>query len=380
MLNTIGVNDMNELCIFRDKYNNCAKTALYCDDYEQLFCKMCIEGENNMILRNIKVPTGNICIMQGEKGKLEFLSIGDYGKDANVKADFLGITRDINGVPNGKIQPLEEKWVITLSTQYGCSMNCKFCDVPKVGKGINATYNDLKNEVEEALKIHPEVKATKRLNVHYARMGEPSWNQNVLDFTKDLRKVIRPYIGRSLVHPVFTTMLPRNNKFLVQRLNEWTIDIKNDLFRGDAGLQFSINSTSEEQRQDMFSGNASTLEEISEIGKSLVQPIGRKYCLNFALADEYEVNAEKLRDLFDPNKFMVKITPLHKTNSCVENDIHTTGGYVSFVPYQNAENSLKKVGFDVLVFVPSYDEDLGRITCGNAILSGSTPECEYEEL
>ena len=45
------------------------------------------------ITKNIQVPTGNICIVQGEKGKLEFLSIGDYGKQANIKADFLGIER-----------------------------------------------------------------------------------------------------------------------------------------------------------------------------------------------------------------------------------------------------------------------------------------------
>ena len=335
---------------------------------------------NLKILKNIEVPTGNILIVEGEKGKLELLSIGDYGKGQNIKADFLGLTKEINGVPNGEIMPLEEKWVITISTQYGCSMGCKFCDVPKVGKGINTTYNDLKNEIEIGLQQHPEVKATKRLNIHYARMGEPSWNQNVIDFTYDLRKIIRPYIGRSLVHPVFTTMMPKTNKKLFQRLNEWTIDIKNELFRGDAGLQLSINSTNEQQRQDMFNRNALTLEEISQIGRDLIQPKGRKYALNFALADYHEVNAEKLRDLFDPNKFMVKITPLHKTNSCMENDIKTTDGYEYFTPYKNTEAELKRVGFDVLVFIPSYDEDLGRITCGNAILSGTMPECEYKEI
>ena len=36
------------------------------------------------ILRNIKVPTGNILIVSGENGKLECLSIGDYGKDAHT--------------------------------------------------------------------------------------------------------------------------------------------------------------------------------------------------------------------------------------------------------------------------------------------------------
>ena len=118
------------------------------------------------------MPTGNILIIE-QKGKLELLSIGDYGKEKNVKADFMGLTRKIEGVPNGDIMPLEVKWVLTLSTQYGCSMDCLFCDVPKVGRGINATYNDLKNQIEIGLQQHPEVLATKRLNVHYARMGEP---------------------------------------------------------------------------------------------------------------------------------------------------------------------------------------------------------------
>src|SRR5574344_1979005 len=155
------------------------------------------------ILRNIEVPTGNICVMQGEKGKLEFLSIGDYGKDANIKADFFGITRELNGVPNGEIMPLDEKWVITLSTQYGCSMGCKFCDVPSVGKGLNATYYDLLDQIQEALKLHPEVTKTKRLNIHFARMGEPTFNGNVLDVAACLRRNIYDlYENNSIVHPV----------------------------------------------------------------------------------------------------------------------------------------------------------------------------------
>lgn len=99
------------------------------------------------IKKKIVVPTGEIYTAIGEKGMLEFLTVGDYGKNANIKADFLGITRDLNGVPNGEPMPLTEKWVITISTQYGCSMGCKFCDVPKVGIGRNATFNDLKGEV-----------------------------------------------------------------------------------------------------------------------------------------------------------------------------------------------------------------------------------------
>lgn len=64
------------------------------------------------IKKKIVVPTGEIYTAIGEKGMLEFLTVGDYGKNANIKADFLGITRDLNGVPNGEPMPLTEKWVI----------------------------------------------------------------------------------------------------------------------------------------------------------------------------------------------------------------------------------------------------------------------------
>lgn len=329
-------------------------------------------------LKNIKVPTGNILIVGGELGKLECLSLGDYGKDVNLKADYMGLTRDIDKVKHQALLPLEEKWVITISTQYGCSMGCRFCDVPKVGPGINATYDDLMNQIKVGLLQHPEVSSTKRLNVHYARMGEPTFNPNVLDFTRNMRSELRPIIGRSLIHPVISTMLPKNNKFLNEYLSDW-MDIKNDLFRGDAGLQFSINSSSDKERDDMFNGSSLSLDEISKIGTMLDTPKGRKITLNFAVAD-YEVNAEKLRDLFNPSKFVIKLTPMHKTTTALENKIETLGDYTEFHPYQKIEADLKSVGFDVLVFIASEYEDLGRITCGNAILSGTLPECPYEVI
>lgn len=183
------------------------------------------------IKKKIVVPTGEIYTAIGEKGMLEFLTVGDYGKNANIKADFLGITRDLNGVPNGETMPLTEKWVITISTQYGCSMGCKFCDVPKVGIGRNATFNDLKGEVLTAIKQHPEVKHTKRLNIHYARMGEPTWNANVLLHAISIKKDIEPFIGDSLVHPVISTMLPKKNKKLVEFLHKWCY-IKNEFYKG----------------------------------------------------------------------------------------------------------------------------------------------------
>lgn len=331
-----------------------------------------------MITRNIKVPTGNILIVDGDRGSLECLSLGDYGRNVNVRAEFLGLHNEIAGVPNGEIMPLTEKWVVTISTQYGCSMGCAFCDVPRVGRGRNASRADLTAQVLAALSIHPEIGATKRLNVHYARMGEPTFNRQVLAHAQELMKEVRPYINRSHVHPVVSTMMPRKNKHLCWFLQEWC-EIKNDVFRGAAGLQLSINSTSDEQREYLFGGSALTLKEISEIGKMLPRPLGRKYALNFAISDTSIIDAELLASMFSHKSFMVKITPIHATAATSQNGISTTGGYSEYSPYRQAERDLINAGFDVLVFVPSEDEDRGRITCGNAILSGAMPACDYSE-
>lgn len=325
------------------------------------------------ILKNFEVPTGNILVVSGNKGNLECLSIGDYGKDVNLKCDAMGLTRNIEQVSHTEMLPLSEKWVITISSQYGCSMNCKFCDVPKVGPGLNATTGDLINQVLAGMSLHPEVTESKRLNIHYARMGEPTWNRNVLESAKILREMFN---DEYLVHPVVSTIMPRGFEGLNLFIAEWTW-IKTNIYNGNAGLQLSINSTDEKEREEMFSGNALTLPEISELMKNYAKPPkGRKYTLNFAVAN-YTVNAEYLAELFNPEHYIIKLTPMHKTKTAIENDIKTLGDYTTMHPYIELEENLKKAGFDVLVFIASEAEDLGLITCGNAILSGSLPKVPY---
>jgi 23S rRNA (adenine2503-C2)-methyltransferase len=319
-------------------------------------------------MKTVKIPTGFLFTVDGSKGQLEGLSIGDYGKARNIKADFLGHTREIHGVPNGPTVPLSEKWVITISTQYGCIQKCTFCDVPKIKFAGNASFDDLKMQYSTALSMFPNVRYTDRLNLHFARMGEPIYNPNVFEFAKYLM-VNKHALQREwdlrieVLHPVLTTSLPKFSH-LGERVQEWC-RIKNGLYNGQAGLQLSINSTDDAQRDKMFAGGSISLEEASVLGNSLPDPIGRKYCLNFAYSTDFIVDAQKLRSLFDPDKFMVKITPIHNCTSCVENGIETVGGYHSYLPYKQVEEEMKAAGFDVLVFVPSMDEEQGLVTCGN---------------
>lgn len=308
----------------------------------------------------LKVPTGDILVVSGAKGALEMLSLGDYGQAVNLNQR--------KPVPDGlPLLPLTEKWVITVSTQYGCSMGCEFCDVPKVGSGRNATLGDLQGQILTALTLPGMPDHTKRLNIHFARMGEPTWNPAVLD----CGKWIAEHLGDGYApHPVVSTMMPHRNEWLKTFIHTW-MRLKNRVYRGNAGLQISINSTDEHERGRMFHGNACTLADIADIMRGIV-PVGRKITLNFAVAS-YTVDPAVLLRWFPPEWYIIKLTPMHKTATAVKHDIRTGGDYTTPEPYMELEDRLRAAGYDVLVFIASRDEDNGRITCGNAILSGTLP-------
>ena len=302
------------------------------------------------------------------KKKLEFLSVGDYGKENNIKADFLGLHKEINGVENIEVD-LKDKWVATISTQHGCAMNCHFCDCPKYGFYGNVNRDDLKYEIESIINDNPKIHSTDRFNVHFARMGEPTFNNEVLDFTEyDLVKLVNQKIKAKTIHPVVSTMLTKDNKNLLNFLLEWC-RIKNEIYNGEAGLQFSINSTDDVLRQKDFDGKSLSLEEISKLAKKLPNSVGRKYTLNFAVTKDTVLDADRLSELFDKEKFIVKITPIHETHAAVQNGFDVASSYDDYDVYRKFENPLIESGWDVIVFIPSKEEDSDRITCGNALIT-----------
>ena len=318
-------------------------------------------------MRTIKTHTGKIYV--DDERKLEFLTVGDYGKENNIKASFLGLNKEINGVKHKPVD-LRNKWVATISTQKGCLMKCMFCDCPKYGFHGNASLEDLEYEIDTILR-NETVGQTKRFNVHFARMGEPTFNPNVLTFTREkLRGLVNKYIKADTIHPVVSTMLPKENKNLAIFILEWC-DIKNIDYHGEAGLQFSINSTDEEQRQYQFNHKSLSLTEISVLAKRLPQPVGRKYTLNFAVTKDTILDAGRLTELFSPDMFIVKITPIHETHSAVQNGFDVTTCYDDYDVYRQFEQPLLEAGWDVIVFVPSREEDSDRITCGNALIAGA---------
>lgn len=320
------------------------------------------------MIKEFKTRTGAI-YCDPEK-KMEYLYVGDYGKENNIKADFLGFKREINSVPHHNVD-LKDKLVITISTQKGCPMHCMFCDCPKVKFGGNISRVELAEEVTNTINFS-NCKYTKRFNLHLARMGEPSLNaRNVLDFLKyDLRGLVNNMMKADVIHPVFTTMCPKGLGVdkLANILQEFCI-IKNQDYNGEADLQLSINSTDEEQRNNLFRNMSLSLQEISDICRELPMPKGRKYTLNFPVTDKTILDPKELSRLFDKEKFIVKITPIHETNEATSNGINTPEGYYKYDVYRQFEQPLLDEGWQVIVFIPSKEEDEDRITCGNALLS-----------
>ena len=310
--------------------------------------------------------TNTGCIITDTELLCESLYVGDYGKENNIKADFLGYTKRIEKVEHRPVD-ITDKLVVTVSTQKGCPMNCNFCDCPKLGFKGNLSSWEIVSEITTAISLSG-INHGKRLNVHFARMGEPTFNFNVIEAAKIIGKMSCSTFDE--YHPVISTMMPKENKRLKEFLTKW-IDLSyySSIFicwNGGVGLQFSINTLDEEERNKMFDNKSLSLEEIGKIIDELPMPIGRKYTLNFAVTSKSNLDVELMNKYFDKKKCIVKITPIHETHEAISNNYEIIN---DFDVYEKFEKPLVDDGWDVIIFIPSKEEDNDRITCGNSLIS-----------
>lgn len=298
---------------------------------------------------------------------LEYLYVGDYGKENNIKASFLGYDKRIDEVKHHDVD-ITDKLVVTVSSQKGCPMNCNFCDCPKLGFKGNATLPELVTEIMSGVALSG-IKHGKRLNVHYARMGEPTFNPNVITSAEYIAKMLgdeNSDVTFDEYHPVVSTMMPKTNKNLKEFLHKW---VETGFVYGGEdgfGLQFSINTLDEEDRNAMFRNRSMSLQEISDVIRELPMPKKRKYTLNFAVTSKSNLDVELMNKYFDKEKCIVKITPIHETVEAVDEGYEIVK---DFDVYEKFEQPLVDDGWDVIVFVPSREEDADRITCGNSLIA-----------
>jgi 23S rRNA (adenine2503-C2)-methyltransferase len=78
-------------------------------------------------------------------------------------------------------------------------------------------------------------------------------------------------------------------------------------------MQFSLHTTDEAARRALIPARTWSLAQIAEFGDRFFEPGDRKITLNFAPARHSPLDAERLAELFSPERFLVKLTPINPT-------------------------------------------------------------------
>lgn len=251
--------------------------------------------------------------------------------------------------------PREDKWVLIVSTLYGCPVGCPFCDAGNQFQG-KLSQDDILNQIDfMVLQRYPDRRIPAgKFKIQFSRMGEPALNPNVLEV---LRELPHRYQTPGLM-PTISTVAPSG----VQQFFDELIDIKNTYYHHGFQLQFSIHSTDREQRDRLIPIKKWTFPEIADYGRAFHTSGERKITLNFALPKGIIIDPDVLLEYFDPEIFLIKITPVNPTYQASRNNI--TSYIVPNERNYNIINILQDIGYDVILSIGELTENLIGSNCG----------------
>jgi 23S rRNA (adenine2503-C2)-methyltransferase len=261
--------------------------------------------------------------------------------------------------------PREKKWVLIISSMFGCSIQCKMCDAGGDFSGC-LTVEELLAQIEYMVcRRFPDGKpVTSKFKIQFARMGEPSLNPAVLDV---LPQLARQY-DTSGLHISVSSVAPHTQA--AQTFFNNLVDIKNKYYsQGRFQLQFSIHTTDERKRDELIPVKKWSFEEIATYGERFCQPEqgDRKITLNFAPIIGYPIDVDILLDSFDPGKFLIKLTPVNPTVRSQKASL------VSAVdPYDRTTSDtlirmFSKKGYEVILSIGALEENQIGSNCGQFI-------------
>jgi 23S rRNA (adenine2503-C2)-methyltransferase len=258
--------------------------------------------------------------------------------------------------------PRSEKWVLLVSTLFGCPVGCQMCDA-----GGHYQGKPSKEEIFEQIDYLVDLRYPGRtipcdqFKIQFARMGEPSLNTAVLDVLDELPK---RYQAPGLM-PSISTIAPAGTQAFFERL----YSIKNEHYAGGHfQFQYSIHTTDIQRRDQLIPINTWDFSQMAEFGERFYTAGDRKITLNFALAKDTPLDARVLKRFFDPDKYLVKITPLNPTYSARENALDS---HLKPLPYHEDEivTSLSESGYQVIVSIGELEENFIGSNCGQYIRS-----------
>lgn len=261
------------------------------------------------------------------------------------------------------IQPpysIKEKWILLVSLLFGCPVKCKFCDAGGDYKG-KLTAEQIMFQIDYMVKkrFPSNYIDVDKFKIQFARMGEPTFNKAVLEV---LEEIPQKYKFKNFI-PSLSTIAPCGvDDFFFSLL-----EIKDRLYRENFQLQFSIHSTNEKQRDNLTPIKKWDFQKIADYGNQFYNHGNRKITLNFALAKDSIVDPETLIRFFDPQKFLIKITPVNPTFNAKANNIES----LIHADFEELEiiHDLRGTGFEVILSFGELEENRIGSNCGQYIHS-----------
>lgn len=256
---------------------------------------------------------------------------------------------------------LSEKWVLIISTLFGCPVDCSFCDAGGKYRG-RLSKEELLFQIDYPVmqRFPDRIIRTKKFKVQFSRMGEPSFNPAVLEVLEVLPGL---YAWNQFI-PSLSTIAPVGTEKFFDRL----LEIKQRLFAETFQLQFSLHSTSLEQRNEWMPVKKWGFDEISAYGRKFYQPGGKKITLNFAVSENTVLQPSELARHFSPDIFLVKLTPVNPTYKAQSNRIVSAISRNGLTGDELASGILSE-GFEVILSVGEFEENLIGSNCGQYLQS-----------
>jgi len=216
-----------------------------------------------------------------------------YTKDA--------IGRGQNKLDSNDLGSRNERWMVGVSCMSGCPVGCKFCATGQLKDWRLISSKEIIEQIEFVLDKNPQYdpNGSQEFKINYTRMGEPFFN--IYAVKKVIQEIDKKY--------------PNTHHYLS------TIGVKgSDIswIKDNVTLQISLHSLDEDRRKELIPiNNLMSLEELGQIRTKS----NLKTTLNLTLVDEKDFDIKRLKELFDPEYFFVKLSPINPNAVSDENKL-----------------------------------------------------------
>lgn len=257
--------------------------------------------------------------------------------------------------------PREEKWVLIVSTLFGCPVGCKMCDAGGEYKG-KLTSEEILDEIDYMVRRRfpdGDIPISK-FKIQFARMGDPALNPEVLTVLKQLPMI---YNAPGLL-PSVSTVAPKNSEEFLEKL----LNIKNRHYRnGRFQFQFSIHTTDVNKRNELIPTSKFNFKEMADYGRRFYEDGDKKITLNFAMSKGYPVDVDIVKQYFDPDIFIIKLTPINPTERAMCNELVSEIDAYNPASANQIVNDFRSQGFDVILSIGEVEENKIGSNCGQFV-------------